>query len=150
MPAFSRARILIVARQTANSVELCQAVASRASDRACTFTLMVPAAPRRLRLVNGSGQPGDRDAERRLSLALPLLSAAAGGEVVGIVGAHEPFRAVEDALKLLGFDEVIISMLRPGISGWQRDGLPEKIRALGVAVTEVVCTHSPLEPLPAA
>ncbi len=150
MPAFTRARVLIVARQTADSVELREAVASRASDGACSFTLMVPAAPRRLRLVNGSREPGDRDAERRLSTAVPLLSVAVGAEVVGIVGPHEPLQAVRDALKLLGFDEVIISMLPSDISGWQRDGLPEKIRALGVAVTEVVCARSPLEPLPAA
>lgn len=150
MPAFTRARVLIVAHKTADSDELAEAVAARASESACSFTLMVPAMPRGLRRV---GAPQDYDyqgAERRLSRALPLLSQAAGAEVVGIVGSHEPFAAVKDAMKLLGFDEVIVSMLPAARSRWQREELPRKIRGLGVAVTEVFAADSGIEPVPAA
>ncbi len=147
MPAFTRARVLIVASQTARSDQLIEAVASRASDGACTFTLMVPAVFRGLRPVGAPITYGNAEAERRLSAALPLLSQAAGAEVIGIVGSNEPFTAVKDALKLLGFDEVIVSMLPSHLSRWQRDELPQKIRQLGVAVTEVVADS---EPVPAA
>ncbi len=41
-------------------------------------------------------------------------------------------------------------MLPPGRSRWRRDQLPEKIRALGVSVTEVVGADSGIEPVPAA
>jgi hypothetical protein len=150
LPTFKRSRVLIVARLTADSGELYEAVAGRASEGACSFTLLVPAAPRRLRLVGSQRDATYRDAERRLSAALPLLSAAAGDEVVGIVGSDDPLHAVQDALKLLGFDEVIVSMLAPRHSRWRRDGLPQKIRSLGVVVIEVAGSDSPVEPLPAA
>ena len=147
LPGFTRSRVLIVASETARSDQLIEAVASRATDGACTFTLMVPAVFRGLRPVGASITFGNAEAERRLSAALPLLSQAAGAEVVGVVGSNEPFTAVKDALKLLGFDEVIVSMLPAHLSRWQRDELPQKIRALGVAVTEVVADS---EPVPAA
>jgi hypothetical protein len=147
LPAFTRARVLIVASRTAGSDQLIEAVASRASEGACTFTLMVPAPFRGLRPVGAPVTYGNAEAERRLSAALPLLSQAARAEVVGIVGSYEPFIAVKDALKLLGFDEVIVSMLAAPHSRWQREELPQRIRALGVPVTEVVADS---EPVPAA
>ncbi len=131
MPGFTRARVLILASRTAGSDQLIEAVATRASDGACSFTLMVPAVFRGLRPVGAPITYGHAEAERRLSAALPLLSRAAGADVVGIVGSNEPFTAVKDALKLLGFDEVMVSMLPAHLSGWQRDDLPRKIRALG-------------------
>jgi hypothetical protein len=149
LPAFTRARVLIVANQTARSDQLIEAVARRASDGACSFTLMVPSVARRLRPVGAPVTYGHPEAERRLSAALPLLSQAAGAEVVGIVGSYEPFTAVKDALKLLGFDEVIVSMLPTRVSRWQREALPQRIRALGVAVIEVVADPN-FEPVPAA
>ncbi len=150
MPAFTRARVLIVAHQTADSDELVHAVSRRADDGACTFTLMVPAVSRGLDRVGAPRDYGFKEAERRLTVALPRLSRAAGAEVVGIVGSPEPLTAVRDALELLGYDEVIVSMLPAGLSHWQRQGLPEKIRGLGVTVTEVVGTDSGIEPVPAA
>jgi hypothetical protein len=77
------------------------------------------------------------EAERRLSAALPQLSQAAGEEVVGVIGAHDPLAAVRDALNLMGFDEVIVSTLAARGSRWLRLGLPRKIRELGVPVTVV-------------
>jgi hypothetical protein len=149
LPAFTRARVLIVASKTADSDQLIDAVARRASEGACSFTLMVPADARRLRPAGLPVTYGHPEAERRLSAALPLLSQAAGAEVVGIVGSYEPYIAVKDALKLLGFDEVIVSMLPAQASRWQRDDLPQKIRSLGVAVIEVV-VDADFQPVPAA
>jgi hypothetical protein len=48
---------------------------------------------------------------------------------------------VHDALNLLGFDEVIVSMLPAPISRWLRLDLPRRVRGLGVPVTEVVSTE---------
>jgi hypothetical protein len=78
------------------------------------------------------------EAHMRLDAALPLMSAAAGSEVAGIVGSHDPLAAVQDALNLLGFDEVIVSMLPVRLSRWLRLDLPHKVRALGVPVTDVI------------
>ena len=138
MRAVSPSRVLIVAHQTADSPDLIQAVARRADDSACTFTLLVPAQAHGLRSVTDPQDQGISEAEERLELAIPLLSEAAGEAILGVVGAHEPLAAVQDALNVLGFDEVIISMLPVRDSRWFRLELPRKVRALGVPVTEVI------------
>jgi hypothetical protein len=84
---------------------------------------------------------GRAEAEARLDLALPLLCAATGQEVAGIVGSHDPLAAVQDALNLLGFDEVIVSMLPAHLSRWLRLDLPRKVRGLGLPVTEIISGH---------
>jgi hypothetical protein len=144
MRAISPSRVLIVAHRTADSPELLQAVARRADASACTFTLLVPARSRALHSLADPENHGIGidlavgEAEARLELAIPLLSEAAGEAVIGVVGTHQPLAAVQDALNVLGFDEVIISMLPVRDSNWFRVELPRKVRALGVAVTEVI------------
>ena len=58
--------------------------------------------------------------------------------------------AVRDALKLMGFDEVIVSMLPARVSRWRSLRVPGRIRAQGVPVTEVIGADSPGTRLPAA
>lgn len=150
MRFISPTRVLIVAHQTADSRALFEAVARRADADLCSFTLLVPASSRGLHRVVDPEDHGIAEAERRLEAAIPLLSEAAGSEVVGMVGSHEPFAAVQDALNLFGFDEVFVSMLPVRLSRWLRLDLPHKIRALGVPVTEVIgVEHDALE-LPAS
>jgi hypothetical protein len=138
MRSYRTARVLIVAHQTADSPQLKEAVARRAEQGPCTFTLLVPTRPRGLHRVIDPEDHGFGEAEDRLEAAIPLLSEAAGTPVIGVVGAHEPLAAVQDALNLLGFDEVIISMLPVRVSRWFRLDLPRKVRALGVPVSEVI------------
>jgi hypothetical protein len=142
--------VLIVARRTADSPQLIEAVAGRAREGPCNFTLLVPAFPGGVHRLGDLTDPGQRAAERRIGAAVPLLSRAAGAEVVAVVGAAEPLVAVRDALDLLGFDEVIVSMLPARASRWRQLGLPGKIRALGVPVTEVVGVRLPAPRVPAA
>ena len=137
-------RVLIAAHQTADSPELMQAVSARASLGACTFTLLVPASAHGLHRVVDPEDHGSREAEARLNIALPLLSQAAGESVVGIVGSHEPLAAVQDAVNLLGFDEVIVSMLPARWSRWLHLDLPRKVRGLGLPVTEVIVAERDL------
>jgi hypothetical protein len=137
VPAYRSARVLIVARRTAGSRELIEAVAARADRGPCNFTLLVPSALSILTNVDYHRPRRDIDAERLIAAAVPLLSRAAGSEVVAVVGARDPAAAVRDALKLMGFDEVIVSMLPARASRWRSVELPARIRALGVPVTEV-------------
>jgi hypothetical protein len=150
VPPYRSARVLIVARRTADSPQLIEAVARRAGEGPCNFTLLVPAFPPGPHRVGDATDPGQRAAERRIAAAVPLLSRAAGSEVVAVIGAPEPFAAVRDALHLMGFDEVIVSMLPARASRWLHLKLPARIRALGVPVTEVIDTGVPISPLPAA
>jgi hypothetical protein len=150
MHALSPIRVLIVAHQTADSVELAAAVRQRAAIGSCTFSLLVPARPRGLHRVVDPEDHGVGAAEARLAAALPALSYAAGQKVDGIVGSHDPLAAVQDALNLLGFDEVIISMLPARLSRWLHLDLPRKVHALGVPVTTVRAREHDLTDIPAA
>lgn len=145
MPTAHR-RVLLVADQTAQSPELIAAVAHRAADGPCAFTLLVPARAHGLhRLIDPEDQ-GTEEAQMRLSAALGPLSEAAGTPIAGVVGSYEPIAAVQDALNLIGFDEVIISMLPARMSRWLHLDLPRKVRGLGVPVTEVMRDEAVIHP----
>ena len=72
-----------------------------------------------------------------LELALPLLEEAAGGPVEGLIGDPEPLNAVQDAVNLRGFDEIIVSTLPARVSRWLHLDLPSKLGGLGLPVTTV-------------
>ena len=137
----SAVRVLIVARQTATSVELQQAVAERINDGVCDFTLLVPAEVHGLHRVVDPEEHGVEEAERTIATAVPLLSRAARREVHGMVGSHDPLAATADAINLHGFDEAIVSMLQPRLSRWLHLDLARKIAAMGLPVTTVVAAE---------
>jgi hypothetical protein len=89
---------------------------------------------------------GEGEARTVLQEALPLLSAAAGHQVTGSVGDPEPLMAIQDAVNLGEYDEIIISTLPLGISRWLKLDLVSKARGLGLPVTHVAAT----EKVPAA
>src|ERR1700684_902146 len=100
-------RVLIVARLTASSAELADAVFRRAAD-SCAFTLLVSAASPRLPRVVEPEDHGVEEAKRRLDHAVPLLSRAAGSPVGGMIGSHDPLAAAQDALHLPGFKQILL------------------------------------------
>ena len=67
------------------------------------------------RVVDPEDQEVD-EAQTVLDLALPLLEEAAGGHVEGMIGDPEPLNAIQDAVNLHGFDEIIISTLPKRVS----------------------------------
>jgi hypothetical protein len=131
------ARVLIVANRTATGSALLAAVRERARHGEATFHLVVPATPQGLHRVVDPEVAGREEARRRLHAALGPLSDAAGREVTGEVGDPNPLAAVEDALNLRGFDEIILSTLPWRLSRWLRVDLPSKVAALGVPVHHV-------------
>jgi hypothetical protein len=149
-PERRAARVLILARRTATGAPLLDAVARRAHQGPCYFTLLVPFTHPPVQVVGARRAQHDPYAERLIAAAVPRLTRAGGSEVVAVIGAHDPLVAVRDALRLLEFDEVIVSMLPARASAWLRQGLPSQIRALGVPVTEVIGADSPVSPLSAA
>ena len=133
----SEARILVVANRTAATPALIEAVRERAGKGACTFTLLVPHTASGLHRVVDPEDQGVNEAEQTLELALPLLEKAAGAPVEGMVGDAEPLAAIQDAVNLRGFDELIISTLPKRFSRWLRLDLPHKATGLGLPVTTV-------------
>lgn len=132
------ARVLVVAHKTAATPALLDAVRDRAARGPCTFTLLVPNAAHGMhKLVDPEDVP-DEEANAVLELALPLLSDAAGAPVDGLIGVPEPLAAIQDAINLVGFDELIISTLPTRVSKWMRLDLPSKASGLGLPVTTVI------------
>jgi hypothetical protein len=137
MEPSTHTRVLVVAHKTAATQPLLDAVRARAARGPCTFTLLVPNTTHGMhKVVDPEDQEGE-EARAVLDRALPVLGLAAGAPVEGIVGDPDPMAAVQDALNLQGFDEVIVSTLSPRVSRWLRLDLPSKVAGLGLPVTTV-------------
>jgi hypothetical protein len=131
------AHILVVAHQTAATEGLLDAVRERAKRGPATFHLVVPRQAHGMHKVVDPQETGDDEGERVLSDAIPKLSAAAGSQFTGSLGDAEPLMAIEDAINLGAYDEIIISTLPRRVSRWLKLDLVSKTRALGLPVTHV-------------
>jgi hypothetical protein len=132
------ANVLVVAHQTAATAPLLDAVRERTQQSPAVFHLVVPRRPHGLAKVADPEEYGADEAQRVMSDALPKLSAVAGHEVTGSIGDAEPLMAIQDAINLGDYDEIIISTLPLGISKWLKLDLISKARGLGLPVTHVL------------
>ena len=135
----SEKHILIVAHRTAATPRLLKAVAERAAREPCKFTLLVP---------RPYWDPDTEEAAITLELAIPLLDAAAGSHVQGMVGATDPFEAVRETLERNHYDEVIVSTLPQRVSRWLHVDLGHRIARLGVPVSVVTAEQAERTLLP--
>jgi hypothetical protein len=126
-----------VANRTAATEPLLSEIRRRAARGPADYHLVMPASPHGLHRVVDPEDSGRDEATARLQQALPLLSEAAGSEVTGEVGTHDPLSAVADAVNRGDFDEIIVSTLPRRVSRWLKLDLPSKIGALGLPVTLV-------------
>lgn len=131
------AHVLVVAHQTAATPGLLEAVRKRAQQGEVTFHLVVPRQPHGMHKVVDPQEAGVDEAQKVLDTALPKLSEAAGQEVTGSIGDSEPLMAIQDAVNLGDYDEIIISTLPLGVSRWLKLDLVSKCRGLGLPVTHV-------------
>src|ERR671928_1470833 len=137
MESSAPARVLVVAHKTAATPSLIEAVRERAARSPAKFTLLVPNPAHGLHAVVDPEDQEESEGKQVLELAIPLLEDAAGGPVEGMVGDPSPMNAIQDAINLHGFDEVIISTLPAKVSKWLKLDLPSKVRGLGLPVTTV-------------
>jgi hypothetical protein len=133
----SATRILVVANKTAATPALVEAVRERAARGPCEFTLLVPNATHGLHKVVDPEDQSETEAETTIELAVPVLEQAVGGPVDAMIGVPEPLAAIQDAVNLHGFDEIIISTLPTRVSKWLHLDLPRKAAGLGLPVTTV-------------
>ena len=137
MESSAPARVLVVAHKTAATPALIEAVRDRAQRGPARFTLLVPNPAHGLHAVMDPEDVEEGEGHAVLALAIPLLEEAAGGPVEGLVGDPSPMNAIQDAINIHGFDEVIISTLPARVSMWLKLDLPSKITGLGLPVTTV-------------
>jgi hypothetical protein len=136
-------RILVVADDSTLDRSLLSAVAHRAVQSPADFTLLIPAVARGLHRVVDPEDHGTDEAEAALEAAIPVMSQAAGAPVIGVVGGHDSFAAVWDALNFGAYDEVILATRSSRFLRWLRLDLARRIAALGVPVTAVGASGLP-------
>jgi len=144
--ASAPARVLVVAHKTAATPGLLDAVRERAARGPAHFTLLVPNAAHGLHVVVDAEDQDSNEAEQVLELAVPLLEEAAGAPVEGMIGDPSPMNAIQDAINIHGFDEVIISTLPSTVSKWLKLDLPSKVSGLGLPVTTVTAKQGTAVP----
>jgi hypothetical protein len=137
MEASSPPRVLIVAHKTAATPALIAAVKERAAKGPASFTLLVPNAAHGLHKVVDAEDQDTNEAQQVIDLAVPLLDEAAGSHVESLIGDPNPLDAIQDAVNIHGFDEIIISTLPTRVSRWMKLDLPSKVAGLGLPVTTV-------------
>jgi hypothetical protein len=119
----------VVANRTVDSSELIAALRRRAASSPASFTLLVPAVPRGLAWAADmkagwpDAKPRAEEGARRMRMSGLELEAA-------FVGDPDPFAAVGDALRVAEFDELVVSTLPHGVSGWLRLSLPQRLRRM--------------------
>ena len=136
-------RILVVANDSHLDRSLLSAVARRSIQSPADFTLLIPAVAHGLHRVVDPEDYGSGEAEAALDAAIPMMSMAAGAPVIGVVGGHDPFAAVWDALNFGAYDEVILATQSSRFLRWLRLDLARRIAGLGVPVTAVAAGGPP-------
>jgi hypothetical protein len=130
-------RVLVVAHKTAATQPLLDAVRDRARRGPATFTLLVPNTSHGLHKIVDPEDQSASEAQTVVDQAVPLLSEVSGTSVQGMVGDPDPAAAIQDAINLHGFDEVIISTLPARVSRWLKLDLASKVSGMGLPVTTV-------------
>lgn len=135
-------RVLIVEHHTPVTRALIDAVQERARRGPCAFTLLIPNPAHGLHKVVDPQDQSASPASAEIDRELPALRQAADGmSVDGMVGDSDPVAAVEDAINLRGFDEIIVSAPSPRVSRWLKLDLPSKISGMGLPVHIVEPSH---------
>jgi uncharacterized membrane-anchored protein len=137
--AAPEAQVLVVARTTAATPALLEAVRARAERSPARFHLLVPNPSAHAELTEAERERHHVEGEHLLELALPLLDRATGASTEGTVSIrHDPMDAIEETLRDGDFHEIILSTLPHGVSRWLHTDLPSRVAHLGLPVTTVV------------
>ena len=122
-------RILVIANETVGGGPLREEIRRRSEGYDEHVLVICPALNSPLRHW-ASDEDGARvQAQERLNASLARLREA-GVDAKGEVGDAEPLQAMEDALRLFGPDEIIISTHPEGRSNWLERGIVDGPRAL--------------------
>jgi uncharacterized membrane-anchored protein len=137
--AAPEANVLVVARTTAPTPALLDAIRARVGRGPARFHLLIPNPAAHAELTEAERERHHVEGEHLLELALPLIDQAAGTPTEGTVsGRHDPMDAIEETLREGDFHEVIVSTLPHGVSRWLHTDLPSRVAHLGLPVTTIV------------
>lgn len=120
-------RILVVANETLHGPVLRDEVCRCAAERPTEVLVVAPALSSAVAHWTDAEDAARDAAAERLGATCATLSGL-GVRARGEVGADDPLRAVEDALRTFGADEMVVSTHAPGSSNWLEDGVVERLR----------------------
>ncbi len=136
------ASVLVVAGWTAATPALLSAIRERVARGPASFHLLVPDPAEAAERTDTERRQKISEGEHVLALALPLIDDAAGVAAEGSVSIrHDPMDAIEDALRVGSFDEIILSTLPHSISRWLHVDLPHRVAHFGLPVTIVTAAE---------
>jgi hypothetical protein len=131
-------RILVIANETVGGQRLREEIRRRSEGYEEEVLVVSPALNSPLRHWASDEDGARAQAQVRLNASLARLREA-GVDAKGEVGDGEPLQALEDALRLFGADEIIISTHPEGRSHWLERGIVEAARErFAVPITHVV------------
>jgi hypothetical protein len=131
-------RILVIANETVGGGTLREEIRRRSEGYDEHVLVVSPALNSAVRHWTSDEDGARAQAQERLNASLARLREA-GLDAKGEVGDAEPLQAMEDALRLFGPDEIIISTHPKGRSNWLEQGIVEAARErFAVPVTHVV------------
>jgi hypothetical protein len=129
--------VLLVAETSDACSLLAAAVRERVQARRAQFTLLVPALAHGLhRVVDPEDEWGD-EAERTIVTLRPAIEAAVGEPISTVITSHGPLAAIEDAVKLQAFDEIVLAAGSSRLARGRHRDLASKVKGLGLPVTVV-------------
>jgi hypothetical protein len=131
-------RILVIANETVGGGPLREEIRRRSEAYDEKVLVICPALNSHLRHWASDEDGARAQAQARLDASLTRLREA-GVDAKGEVGDAEPLQAMEDALRLFGADEIIISTHPEGRSHWLERGIVDSARErFAVPITHVV------------
>jgi hypothetical protein len=131
-------RILVIANETVGGERLREEIRSRSEGFDEQVFVVCPALNSPLRHWASDEDRARVQAQKRLNTSLSRLRQA-GVDAKGEIGDAEPLQAMEDALRLFGADEIIISTHPEGRSHWLEKGIVDAARErFAVPITHVV------------
>ena len=134
------ARVLIVAAAgEASMPTLLEAVRQRAASGPVRFHLVLPDPAEHAELTDAQRRESRARGQAMLERALPLLAAAAGGEVDGYFSPrHDPMDVIEEAMGHERVDEIILTTVHHNVSERLHLDLRRRVEHLGLPVTTVI------------
>jgi nucleotide-binding universal stress UspA family protein len=131
-------RILVIANETVGGGPLREEIRRRSEGYDEQVFVVSPALNSPLRHWASDEDNARAQAQKRLNASLTRLREV-GIDAKGEVGDAEPLQAMEDALRLFGADEIIISTHPEGRSHWLERGIVKAARErFAVPITHVV------------
>jgi nucleotide-binding universal stress UspA family protein len=141
-------RVLVIGSRTVDSPDLVDALRRRGAVESARVTLLVPAVPSGLSWA-ADMKAGYGEAIDKADVAATQIRSAGIELEETIVGDPDPLAAAGDSLHARDFDEVVVATPPPGLGGWLRPSLAERVRrqtALPVAELVIEPQQAPKVP----